>query len=208
MPYPLLKLQYGLQQRLRSLSTPKEAYFLQIATGFEKHYLQPLQMRTNVSTVTDEPLRLHRMDGNIVLTTIMYWLFTNKKVFDWKNGALTYVDSYLELISLRSEDYDSPVFNALLIECCNLKLFQSRPYTAKNFMGGTYTLLSFIYSYFEPPVPIEHSTIVEPPKVYPLSKFAYSFQRRLRELATPTEAYHLQVADVDDTVFLNPKIDH
>uniref|UniRef100_A0A7E4V5L9 F-box domain-containing protein n=1 Tax=Panagrellus redivivus TaxID=6233 RepID=A0A7E4V5L9_PANRE len=66
------------------------------------------------------------------------------------------------------------------------------------------SLLSFIYSYFyflllKP---------VEPPKVYPLSKFAYSFQRRLRELATPKEAYHLQLADIDQTATLKPKIYH
>uniref|UniRef100_A0A7E4V4P4 39S ribosomal protein L41, mitochondrial n=1 Tax=Panagrellus redivivus TaxID=6233 RepID=A0A7E4V4P4_PANRE len=40
--------------------------------------------------------------------------------------------------------------------------------------------------------------------VYPLSKFAYSFTRRLQELAIPTEALHLQLADVDQVVFKKP----
>uniref|UniRef100_A0A7E4W8U9 F-box domain-containing protein n=1 Tax=Panagrellus redivivus TaxID=6233 RepID=A0A7E4W8U9_PANRE len=53
---------------------------------------------------------------------------------------------------------------------------------------------------------IKDSPIKEPSKVYLLTKFAYSFQRRLRELATPKEACHLQLADVDDTVPLKPLI--
>uniref|UniRef100_A0A7E4UN60 FBA_2 domain-containing protein n=1 Tax=Panagrellus redivivus TaxID=6233 RepID=A0A7E4UN60_PANRE len=41
---------------------------------------------------------------------------------------------------------------------------------------------------------------------YPLSKFAYSFTERLQELAAPVELYHLQLADIDETVFKNDKI--
>uniref|UniRef100_A0A7E4W838 Uncharacterized protein n=1 Tax=Panagrellus redivivus TaxID=6233 RepID=A0A7E4W838_PANRE len=41
---------------------------------------------------------------------------------------------------------------------------------------------------------------------YPLASFAYSFQRRLRELAAPDEVYHLQLADIDNTVHLEPPL--
>uniref|UniRef100_A0A7E4V6J3 MSP domain-containing protein n=1 Tax=Panagrellus redivivus TaxID=6233 RepID=A0A7E4V6J3_PANRE len=37
--------------------------------------------------------------------------------------------------------------------------------------------------------------------VYPIAKFAYSFTQRLLELAIPTEAHHLLLADVDQAVF-------
>uniref|UniRef100_A0A7E4WE79 FBA_2 domain-containing protein n=1 Tax=Panagrellus redivivus TaxID=6233 RepID=A0A7E4WE79_PANRE len=46
----------------------------------------------------------------------------------------------------------------------------------------------------------------KPASTYPLSKYSYSFQRRLRELATPKEAYNIQLADVDDTLNFDPKV--
>uniref|UniRef100_A0A7E4W8M0 Recep_L_domain domain-containing protein n=1 Tax=Panagrellus redivivus TaxID=6233 RepID=A0A7E4W8M0_PANRE len=39
---------------------------------------------------------------------------------------------------------------------------------------------------------------------YPLASYSYSFQRRIRELAAPVEAYHLQLADIDETIALRP----
>uniref|UniRef100_A0A7E4V5J8 Nicotinate phosphoribosyltransferase n=1 Tax=Panagrellus redivivus TaxID=6233 RepID=A0A7E4V5J8_PANRE len=47
-----------------------------------------------------------------------------------------------------------------------------------------------------------HSFIATEP--YKLSGYAYSFIRRLRELASPLEAYNLQVADVDCKNRLKP----
>uniref|UniRef100_A0A7E4ULZ1 DNA-directed DNA polymerase n=1 Tax=Panagrellus redivivus TaxID=6233 RepID=A0A7E4ULZ1_PANRE len=47
----------------------------------------------------------------------------------------------------------------------------------------------------------------KPPKVYNLAAFSPSFQQRVRELALPREAYHLQLADIDGTVDLKPRID-
>uniref|UniRef100_A0A7E4VX95 FBA_2 domain-containing protein n=1 Tax=Panagrellus redivivus TaxID=6233 RepID=A0A7E4VX95_PANRE len=44
------------------------------------------------------------------------------------------------------------------------------------------------------------------PIMYPLSTYSYSFQRRLRELASPIEAYNLQVADIDETIHLSPRV--
>uniref|UniRef100_A0A7E4VDQ0 Uncharacterized protein n=1 Tax=Panagrellus redivivus TaxID=6233 RepID=A0A7E4VDQ0_PANRE len=40
--------------------------------------------------------------------------------------------------------------------------------------------------------------------VYPIAALPYSSQRRMRELAQPRELYHLQLADIDDTLYLNP----
>uniref|UniRef100_A0A7E4W9I9 PINIT domain-containing protein n=1 Tax=Panagrellus redivivus TaxID=6233 RepID=A0A7E4W9I9_PANRE len=56
-------------------------------------------------------------------------------------------------------------------------------------------IVQYLYKRF--PVPQQS-------KVYPLASYSYSFQRRLRELAAPGETYHLQLADIDQTIRLGP----
>uniref|UniRef100_A0A7E4V1Q1 FTH domain-containing protein n=1 Tax=Panagrellus redivivus TaxID=6233 RepID=A0A7E4V1Q1_PANRE len=51
MPYPILKLSYGLRGRLRDLMTPIEAYDIQVAAGSNSNDLQPLQETRNVCAV-------------------------------------------------------------------------------------------------------------------------------------------------------------
>uniref|UniRef100_A0A7E4UUU7 F-box domain-containing protein n=1 Tax=Panagrellus redivivus TaxID=6233 RepID=A0A7E4UUU7_PANRE len=55
MPFPLLSLPYGLQTRLRELSTPVEAYHLQIATAGVKNYILPLQVVRRYDSVALRP---------------------------------------------------------------------------------------------------------------------------------------------------------
>uniref|UniRef100_A0A7E4VGS9 FBA_2 domain-containing protein n=1 Tax=Panagrellus redivivus TaxID=6233 RepID=A0A7E4VGS9_PANRE len=85
MPYPILKLPYGLQRRLRSLSTRKELYRLQIAIGLEKNYLRPLQM---CNTYPKDHFYLQNNEGKLDLAT-HHQFFDLQEVVNWDNENLT-----------------------------------------------------------------------------------------------------------------------
>uniref|UniRef100_A0A7E4WCS0 F-box domain-containing protein n=1 Tax=Panagrellus redivivus TaxID=6233 RepID=A0A7E4WCS0_PANRE len=121
MPYPLLKLPYGLQRRLRSLATPKETYNLQVAIGHHKSYLHPHQI---CFTKYSYYLYIINKGGNIILTDTSPW-FNINKVLDWKNGSLRPVRYELQMYYLQKSDYDSPIFDHLLISCHKIALIKS-----------------------------------------------------------------------------------
>uniref|UniRef100_A0A7E4W285 BACK domain-containing protein n=1 Tax=Panagrellus redivivus TaxID=6233 RepID=A0A7E4W285_PANRE len=118
MPYPLLKLSYGLQRRLRSLSTPKEAYCLQVAAGFEQNYIQPLQP----CTVRPDTY-ISNKDGNIILTPLSPWV--NPSVLDFDNDGLILSTRNLQMHYLKPSDYDTAVFNHVLLNGGSYAFFKS-----------------------------------------------------------------------------------
>uniref|UniRef100_A0A7E4VZQ0 DUF4922 domain-containing protein n=1 Tax=Panagrellus redivivus TaxID=6233 RepID=A0A7E4VZQ0_PANRE len=119
MPYPILKLPYGLQRRLRSLTTQKELYHLQIAVGSEKHHLAPFQICKKYS---ENYFYLQNNDGNLDLSTNPQFYGLQDAV-DWKNNNLTLVKNCLYMTNLQEGDTGHPIFDNLLIDCYSISFW-------------------------------------------------------------------------------------
>uniref|UniRef100_A0A7E4V122 FBA_2 domain-containing protein n=1 Tax=Panagrellus redivivus TaxID=6233 RepID=A0A7E4V122_PANRE len=112
MPYPLLKLPYGLQQRLRSLATPKERYNLQVAVGSEKNHILPLQTYESIhySMVLKEEAGKHSLS------------IRNAHSVNFDDDELILADrNDFKIISTTAFHWDDPICDHIILNCDKLE---------------------------------------------------------------------------------------
>uniref|UniRef100_A0A7E4UTV6 F-box domain-containing protein n=1 Tax=Panagrellus redivivus TaxID=6233 RepID=A0A7E4UTV6_PANRE len=125
MPYPILNLPYGLQQRLCALATPREKYLLQTATGLMQHHLKPIQSTVNLSNQHSHILHKHK--GTVELITfsadgVSYEYFPK---FDNSHSKLITLKSTLRLEELTENELDDTFFNHTLLRIQTLSFVRT-----------------------------------------------------------------------------------